>query len=333
MKIAVVGGGAIGGVVAAYLKDKGKEITLVSRPDQVEAVNNNGLEISGARGNINVKLKAKASMDEEVDFIILATKSQDIAQACSANKDFFGKAAILTTQNGVRADSILLEFVEEKRIISSIVMFGATYLRPGLIVNNFEGKWIIGRPFVRNDELVEELRGELSCAFEVIVSDEIIPQKWTKLFVNLNNCIPACCGLSMQQAFADQGLCQLALRLQREAYDITDKCGIELGELPGFNLEKSRGLARMPETEAAKIFSGIMTKLSDKPVYGSILQSIKRKRASEIDYINGEIAVLARSKGFQAPLNGRIVELVRRVEETGKFLSKEELLNEFGVRG
>ena len=53
----------------------------------------------------------------------------------------------MTTQNGVQADNILSGHFDRDRQLSSIVMFGATYIKPGEITFNFEGDWIIGRPF------------------------------------------------------------------------------------------------------------------------------------------------------------------------------------------
>jgi len=73
-----------------------------------------------------------------------------------------------------------------------------------------------------------------------------------------------------------------------------DKMGIKLVNLPDFDLEKFRGLTNMPFEQSAQIFSGIMANLSKEPLYGSILQSIKRGKPSEIDYINGEVVNLAR---------------------------------------
>jgi 2-dehydropantoate 2-reductase len=71
-----------------------------------------------------------------------------------------------------------------------------------------------------------------------------------------------------------------------------------------------------------------MGSLSKEPLYGSILQSIKRKRASEIDYINGEFIRLAQEFKAQAPLNRILVKLVHQVEARGEFLTKEELFKE-----
>jgi 2-dehydropantoate 2-reductase len=83
----------------------------------------------------------------------------------------------------------------------------------------------------------------------------------------------------------------------------------------------------MPLDQAAGVFSGIMRGLSKEPLYGSILQSIMRDRPSEIDYINGEIVRLGKEKKISTPLNEKIVQMVKNVEKTKKFLTIEEIIS------
>ena len=45
MKIAIIGAGAIGGVVAAYLKKAGEDVILIGRDSQVDVINSKGLTI------------------------------------------------------------------------------------------------------------------------------------------------------------------------------------------------------------------------------------------------------------------------------------------------
>ena len=42
MKIAVIGAGAIGALVAGYLKLKDEDVSLVGRPESIEAINREG---------------------------------------------------------------------------------------------------------------------------------------------------------------------------------------------------------------------------------------------------------------------------------------------------
>jgi 2-dehydropantoate 2-reductase len=132
----------------------------------------------------------------------------------------------------------------------------------------------------------------------------------------------------MQESFSDVDISRISVGIWREGLQVVKRSGVSLVSLPDFPLERVTKLVSLPDDrEAAKIFSGIMTNLSKEPVYGSILQSIKRGRQSEIDYINGEFVSLARKHGLAAPLNQRLVELVHTVEETNRFFTKEELLN------
>lgn len=331
LKICVIGPGAIGGAVAACLKAKRRDVFVVGRSEQARAINMNGLRVEGVKGNILVALKAKEKLEEKVDLIILAVKTQDIKEVIDKNRIFFQGTPILTAQNGVRADKILSMALGEKNIISSIVMFGATYLKPGLITYNFDGSWIIGRPFGPNDDKVKEIADELSPAFNMVISEDITAMKWTKLFVNLNNCVPALLGKSMQETFINLDMSKLSILLLKEAFNVVDKAGVKLINLPDFDLEKFRGLMQMPPEEAAKIFSSIMVNLSKEPLYGSILQSIKRGRLSEIDYINGEIVTLSRFGSVGAELNSRATRLVHKVEKNNKFLTVEEVKKEFNL--
>lgn len=328
MRIAVIGAGAIGNLVAGYLKAKGEEVSLVGHRPSVEAIKENGLQISGVRGSLNIKMDIAEKLNYNPDLTILATKTQDIDEALNENKPFIKDTAILTTQNGVRADELISKYLPQENIISSIVMFGATYLEPSRVVHNFEGSWVIGRAFARNNEQVVEISRVLDKAFPVILSEDIKGMKYLKIFVNANNCIPAILGLSMQEAFKDIAISRIAMGIWREGLEVVEKCNIKLVSLPDFPLERLVKLTSMPIDEAAKIYSGIMLNLSKEPLYGSILQSIKRSKPSEIDYINGEFVRLANKNNFSAPLNEKLVKMVHQVEKTNRFFSKEQLLNE-----
>lgn len=326
MKIAVIGAGAIGGLAAGYLKHKGSDVFLVGRPDSVEAIGKNGLHISGTRGNLLIRIDIFPELNKHVDLAILAVKTQDIEKVAGENRAHLRRAAILTTQNGIQADKILAKYVPKRNIISSIVMFGSTLVEPHKLVHNFEGKWILGCPFVQNGDLLKEIAAILNNIFLTSISDNIMGMKWLKLFLNANNCLPAIIGKSMQETFKDLELCKVSIRIWQEGLEIVNKAGIKLISLPDFPLERLKKLTLLPLEESAKIFSGIMTNLSKEPLYGSILQSIKRNRPSEIDYINGEFVALAKTNGAEAKLNERLVNLVHKVECTRRFLTAQELI-------
>lgn len=332
MKIAVIGAGAIGSVVAAYLTKAGKEVLLVGKKEQVDIVNVNGLWIKGVRGEETIKVRMAEKMDSEYDLVIFTVKTQDMEDAFQHNSESLDTGLILTSQNGVQSDNMLSVHIDKKRLYSSIVMFGATYIEPGKVTFNFEGDWILGKPFERVDPIGHNIAEELRAAFNVTVTTDITGMKWCKLFVNFNNCIPALLGKSMQETFADLAMCRLSVRLLKEGLDIVTKAGIGIESLPSVPTDRFFSLAAIPEDQAAGIINKTLTGLSKEPLYGSILQSIKRARVSEIDFINGEVVQLAKHMRQAAPLNDKIVDMVHEVERTNKFFSVEEVYREFDLK-
>ena len=331
MRIAVIGSGAIGCLVAGYLKFNGEDVILVARPEAAKVINSDGLRITGVRGAQLVRVAAFDTSIPHPDLVILATKIQDIEAAIKQHLNHIKNSIILTTENGIRADDIVAKFVPKDNILSSIVMFGATNLKNGEVVHNFEGSWIIGSMFGKHSQNAGIVANHLNKAFPTVVSEDIKGMKYTKVFVNSNNCIPGILGLSMQESFSDLEISRISINIWKEGLGVVNKAGVKLVSLPDFPVERITKLANMPSVEAAKIYAGIMGNLSKEPLYGSILQSIKRGKKSEIDYINGEFVNLAEENGLNAPLNKKLVGMVHQVEKNGKFFSHEDFISQ--VRG
>jgi len=327
MRIAVIGAGAIGCLVAGYLKEKGEDVTLVGRGRTVTAIKENGLFISGVRGNFLVRIGISGTLNYIPDLAILTTKTQDIDSALQGNSHLLQNSLFLTTQNGVQADNLVAKYLGREKIISSIIMFGATCLEPGKVVHNFEGSWVLGSFFnPKPAESLISLSLVLEKAFPTIIAEEIKGMRYLKIFANASNCLPAIIGKSMQEVFSDPAISRISIAILKEAFEIIDKIGINLVSLPGFPVENLTKLTSMPSSPAAQIFSGIMKNLSKEPLYGSILQSIMRGSPSEIDYINGEFVRLAEENKICAPLNKILVEMVHSVEKNNRFYSKGDLI-------
>ncbi len=236
MKIAVIGAGAIGSVVAGYLKLQGEDVCLIGHADSIKAIKQQGLHISGVRGDFDIKLNAYDKLETQPDLVVLAVKTQDLDAACNDNISFIKNSTNLTTQNGIQADNIVAKYVPKQRIISSIVMFGSTYLEPGKVVHNFEGSWILGKMFNEKPgkELIEISR-VLDKAFPTIISEDLEGMKYLKIFVNANNCIPAILGLSMQDAFKDPDMSKISIDIWKEGWDIVSQSRDKISFPAGFS--------------------------------------------------------------------------------------------------
>lgn len=324
MKIAILGCGAIGGLFLGRLRRENQDVVGIVKDYQRDSLVKDGLIIEGSDGRQNIKVNVDTKLREKVDLAIFSTKINNLEEVINANSRYLKEAILVTTQNGIKADYILCDYFEKSKIVTGIVMFGATFYAPNRIVHNFGEGLILGNIFDGKTDSLEKAQDLLSSVFDTSSLENIKGAKYLKLFINLNNCIPAVLGLSMQEVFSDLEFAKLAIELNKEAYKVITKSGIQLRSLPTYPKERIEGLVSMDINQASALFSKIMTSLSKEPLYGSILQSIKRSRKSEIDYINGEIVNLAQNNNLQAPLNERIVQAVKKVEESGNFLDKNE---------
>lgn len=328
MKVAVLGCGAIGGLFLGYLSEESPDVVGVVKDYQLESLLREGLIVESDRVKSIYKVNVVSQLKEKVDLAIFASKIDDLETLIKANLEYLKDATVISTQNGVSADYILSKYFPEEKIISGIIMFGATFHRPNRVIHHFKGSLTVGNIFDKEVANLKEIIDFLKFGFDLSTSSKIKGAKYLKLFINLNNCLPAILGLSMQDTFCNLDVAKIAIKLNKEAYDIVKKSGIELADLPTYPKARLEGLVSLNTEEAASIFSKLMTSLSKEPLYGSILQSIKNNKLTEIDYINGAIVDLAAKNDLGAPKNKKIVHLVHRVEKTKNFLTREELLKE-----
>ncbi|MFH1622612.1 MAG: 2-dehydropantoate 2-reductase N-terminal domain-containing protein [Candidatus Omnitrophota bacterium] len=329
MKICVIGAGAMGGLIAACLKAKRRIITLIGKPDQIRAIRSNGLKVEGVKNTVYVEIDIKESMQEKADLVILAVKIQDIKNVLDNNRSFLLNTPILTIQDGIRADKIVSLALGEENIISSIVMFGSTYLKPNLISYDFEGDWIIGKLLGENNDKVKEIAEEISPAFKVTITEDIASKKWMQLIVVATHCIPALLGKSTQEAFSNLDMAQLAVLLLKENFAVVNDAGIKLADLPNFDLNKLQQLTSLPVKDAAQAFSEIVISSSKQIKDISIINKISMDYLLEMDHTNGEIIRLARFGRVGAQLNTKSVNLANKVKKINTFLNYAEISKVF----
>ena len=331
MKVAVIGAGAIGCITGAMLHECGHDVTLVCRREQAAAINSGGLVLDGITSR-TYAIPAMESLCFRPDAVILAVKTQDIEDTAKSIKQHTDGSIIVTMQNGVKSDELAAGILGRDHIVSTVVMFGSTYRKPGHVTYNFPGGLVIGNAFENGRQgLVEEANALFDKAFEISISDDIHGAHRTKLILNLNNALAGILGTTLQETFSDERTCGLGVMLMREAYDVMGTAGMGLSTLPDLPVERLKSLLFAPPEVSADVYGKIMSGLSATPLPGSILQSIRRGRNSEVDYLNGEIAVLGLLHRHPAPLNIKAVKLVKEVEKTGRFMDRDTLFKEMDI--
>ena len=327
LKIAIIGAGAVGSAVGALLAHDGQDVTLIGRPAHMEAIRRQGgLQVDGYPGDLVVPIKAAERLDFRPDLALLTVKTQDVVTAVRDNLTFLTDTPLVTLQNGVFSDELIAEILPRCQIISAVVLVGATYLTPGRVTILQQGALVVGRPFGPRDAQVDKIASVLNRAVLTRVSDNIRGAHWLKLIINLNNPLPALTDWPMSRVAADPNRGRLAVRLIREGLRVTERAGIQLASLPRRPIGVIRLVAWLPVGLAARLLSSIARLIETRwPLLGSTLQSIRRGRPTEIDYLNGEVVRLGERVGVPARLNAKVVELVHHVEETGQFFSVDAL--------
>ena len=151
-----------------------------------------------------------------------------------------------------------------------------------------------------------------------------------KLITNLNNALPALIDGTFHQVYADPFLASLAIRIMREGLNASKKAGIRLESLPDVSVGLTRLVNFLPVKLAARVAAARVDRMKTPwPLLGSTLQSLRRNRPTEIDYLNGEVVELGIKTGVPTPLNAKIMELVHQVEQTGTFFNAEEVRRKF----
>ncbi|MEA2141544.1 MAG: 2-dehydropantoate 2-reductase, partial [Solirubrobacteraceae bacterium] len=81
MKIAVLGPGGVGGLLAAALQRAGQDVLVVARESTAETISEQGLRVSSVTlGDFTAHPRAVARLVEPVDALIVATKASALQE-------------------------------------------------------------------------------------------------------------------------------------------------------------------------------------------------------------------------------------------------------------
>ena len=325
-RIAILGAGAVGSALGASLSRAGEQVTIIGRPAHLDAIRREGLKVDGRAGSSTARLATAESLEFRPDYAFLTVKSQDVLTALRANLDHLQDVPLVTFQNGVRSDDMAATLLPKPHITSAVVSISATYLTHGAVTVIYPGSLVIGHPFPESSTPLEPLRSLLDHAAHTTISHNIRGVHWLKLLFNLNNAFPALLNMSLHQTYRHPPIRSLSARVIREGLRAVDAAGIRLESLPEVTVTLFRMLGILPPPLAGMLILLRARRIqSEWPLLGSTLQSLRRGRPTEIDYLNGEIVRLAEQVHTAAPLNSRLVELVHEVERTGRFLTTDEL--------
>ncbi len=304
MKIAIVGAGALGSVIGALLWEAGLDPVLIERnPEEVEQATTKGIFVEGVSGDryVRPRIYREDAGVEAVDLVIVLVKSYDTKRAClTIRRILADDGSILTIQNGVgNFETLNEEF--PGRVLAGVTTMGAMTVARGRVRHTGFGPTHLGEADGGISERVIAIRDTLRLmnGGPVHESDNAIGLVWSKLIINAGINAPA---TLLRLRNGDLPTTESGRQLIRS---IVHEC-MEVVQAKGISL-----IYKEPESEVFKVCKGTSGNLN------SMFQDILAGRRTEIDFINGAIAVHARSLGLEAPVNETLSMLIRSLEVTG----------------
>ncbi|MBZ5663798.1 MAG: 2-dehydropantoate 2-reductase [Acidobacteriia bacterium] len=138
MKHAILGAGAVGGLVGTALASLGEDVTVVVRPESLPGYPGNVL-LERPSGSLTAPAKAVAALTEPVDVLWIATKTYQLPTALEAVRSMPGHVVPLL--NGVDHIAALRTRFGDERIVPATIAVEAEKIAPG--------RFIQRSPFVR----------------------------------------------------------------------------------------------------------------------------------------------------------------------------------------
>jgi 2-dehydropantoate 2-reductase len=323
MRIGVIGAGAVGGAIAALMARDEHDVEVTARGDNLLAIQAHGLRLSGGWGDFTVPVTASEQLTRVPELAIVATKAQDARAAILENARLLNGVPVLVMQNGLESVAATAPLLPRSDVLGGLAMYASSLVAPGQIAITTPGRTYIGGG------------GDLPARYVVSIVNEVMPTElahnfigaqWTKLIVNQVNALPAITGLSVQEVIANAGLRRILTRSMKENVRIGIAQGIRFEPLQGLSDRRLRVFARTPLRFAESLPKLMAKRMGATPNPGSTLQSIRRGALTEIDYLNGAVVAAATRLGRPSPVNSAIVAMVHEVEDSGAFLTPDEVV-------
>jgi 2-dehydropantoate 2-reductase len=303
MTIVIVGPGAMGCLLAAFLAKSKETIWLLDKDkDRAAQINQKGIRIEGISGEWQAKVSAAADPGQipGADLVIISVKSYDTKEAMLLAKPLIGEdTQVITLQNGIGNIEVISEVVGADKVIGGVTNLGATLIDAGHVRHAGKGETVLGRIDGRINVQMRSIRELFNKAgLETRISKDIKALLWSKLIINVGiNALTGITRLNNGRLLEFEGTRRILRDAVTEAIRVAKRKRIKL-------------IYDDPLAKVEAVCEATSANIS------SMLQDIQKKRHTEIDYINGVIVRQARELDIPAPVNSILVDLIKVIESS-----------------
>ncbi len=327
MRIAVIGCGGIGGVVAANLTRAGADVTpVVGNPAVAAALTARGYrvrELDGSEWSVKpsrAPILEAAESEAPFDLAIVATQSTTLDKALAgARGQLADDALVVTCQNGLPEDRARAIVGARKAggVVGCVVGWGASMIEAGLYKRTSKGGLTLeGVPGAA------ALAPILLAASPVVVAEDFAGVRWSKLAINcVTTTLGAIGGVPLGRLLSHRPVRRLALEVFAEVAAVAAASGVRVQPVGGtLDIDKiaineaERHLAFGSPALAYKHSVLLAVGFKYRRLRSSMLYALERGRPPEIDFLNGEIVRRGAALGVPTPVNAALVATVREIE-------------------
>ena len=326
MKICIYGAGSIGCYLGGRLVAAGYDINFIVRPKIQQALQTYGLTVSdytGFKQTISVN-QLQMSIDHNVaahvDIVFVCVKSTSTEQVALELKDILKKKTIIISfQNGLSNVGILKRILTDHIILEGMVPFNVVALGNGRFHQGTDGALYVKS----HEQLAELVLAFQKAQLEIQLEQDMQAVQCAKLLLNLNNSINALSQLPLKQELSIREYRQCLALAQLETLNLLKIAKIKPAKLTPIPAQFIPKILKLPNP-IFKIISKKMLAI-DPLARSSMADDLMVGRKTEIDWINGEVVNLARQLNLTAPINQKLIELVKQAESEPKVWSGSKL--------
>lgn len=134
-RIAVLGAGAVGGMLGVLLADAGHPVTMLASDRTATAINVGGLVLRSSRfGDRSARVPARPWLTHPVDLLFVAVKAPDLLDALArVPATLLHGAAVVPLLNGIDHVPLLRAMFPQAAVVPMTVAVEATRIAPGLV--------------------------------------------------------------------------------------------------------------------------------------------------------------------------------------------------------
>ena len=313
MKVAIIGLGAVGGLIAARMAEAGHEVSALARGETLARVRERGVivESAGRRTSTRLTVSDDATTFGTQALVVIALKAPALAAVAPLLAPLLDDSTIvLPAMNGVpwwfmpatRPDEPplasvdpggrLLALLPLERVLGCVVHLASSCPEPGVVRHGFGERLIVGEPGGGASSRVDAVCAALASAgFEAEASADLRRELWYKLWGNMTmNPVSALTGAESNAILDDPLVNAFMVRTMAEAATIGARIGCPIAQ----SGEERMGLAR---------------KLGSFKT--SMLQDAIAGRPIELDALVGAVHEIGKRVGVETPNIDALLGLTR----------------------